>query len=171
MFDILTIVGKTKLKKIDETFRAIDIKAGVLFNKSGEPCRKIMFIMNNGFAQDVFSDKIYSINDNESYNFFVNDIVSLGEPIMYFFQKVNLNLAEMYLVYKRFLSDNHFINRNLDYFDMCEREIGYKGKVEIVEKALLQSSKKQELYYKLLKIINYNIPDKKLEIENGTKRK
>ena len=168
MFDILPILIKTKFEKINESFKAKDIKAGIIYSNTKNPLDKILFTIENDCAKDVFSNKLYPLNDNGEY--FVSDIVSLSEPIKYFFKKDILNLAEMYLVYKRFISSDQFINRNLDYFGMGKSEIGYKGKLEIIKQPMYQPNLNYKTYYGLMKIINCKNEIKKYETDHEKRK-
>lgn len=160
---MLDVLFKTKLSKVNTNFNANEIMAGIVYDKSGERFDKILFTISNDCAKDVFNDSIYSLNDKNG-DFYVSDVVSLAEPIKYFFNKFSLNLAEMYLVYKRFINNDRFIKANLSYFDMIEVEVGYDDKMSIIENPWFSNSEKQKLYYSLMNIINFYSKEFKNEI-------
>lgn len=149
---MLKIIAKTKLSKIDESFNIHELMAGIIYDKLGNPVDRIMFTIKGDSAIDVFNDKVYSFDVVN--NFYVDNVVSLTEILQFIFKKDTLNLAEVYLAYKKLLKSPSFINDNLDFFDMYEREVGYKFKLEVAPKLGIKSER-QDLYYLLMNIINY----------------
>jgi len=153
---MLNLFFKTKMYKINETFDTNNLMAGILYDNEGFIVDKIMFFQCGAVGIDAFDEKIYSFNKED--DFYIGDVVPLSNLIWDFMKKVQLNLAEMFIVFKRFLNDDKFLTQNLDYFGLREVEVGYKGKTEIMSKTLkhtwLKDDPKVEIYCNLLKIIN-----------------
>jgi len=150
---MLNILFKTKISKINETFKVDDIKAGFLFDEDGNAVDKIMFLEVDGYAKNVFNDEYYFLKNQDTY--YVDNVVSLEKPLKSFFKTSNLDLTQLFMAYKMFLSDCAFIYRYLDYFGMFIRPVGYKGKNEIAKGPNSFNTDGQELYYSLMNIINY----------------
>lgn len=165
---MIRVITKTKLSKIDDSFNTHELMAGIIYDKLGNPIDRIMFTIKDDLAIDIFNDTAYSFDIID--NFYVDNVVSLTEIVQSIFKKYSLNLAEVYLAYKKLLKSASFINQNLDFFDMYEREVGYKFKTEIVPKLGIKTDR-QDLYYGLLNIINYKNMNKVNELSNEQIRK
>lgn len=150
---MLNILFKTKISKINETFEVDEIKAGILFDEDGNAIDKIMFQEVDGVAKKLFNDECYLLESLDTY--YVDNVVSLANPLKNFFRSSNLNLAQLFMAYKMFLNDSAFINRHLDYFGMFIRPVGYKEKWESAKDPSSFNTDGQELYYSLMNIINY----------------
>lgn len=150
---MLEAIINTELKKINTVVDVDGLCGGIVYDGNGTPKGKILFKKDGDLAWDVFNSDVYLI-DQESEEY-VGSVVSLAEPIKHFLKKEELNLAQLYLVYKMFLDNDKFIKRQLPYFQMREISVGYKGKSDIRPIKPLDDEDKVQSYYGLLKIINY----------------
>ena len=165
MIDVLL---KTKLYKYQENFSVNNLYAGIIFDELGNSVDKIVFEIIDDNAKDVFDDKVYSLNEED--DIFVGYVLSLEKLFKNHFRKNDINLWQLYLGYKMFINDDSYINRHLNYFGMMKRDVGYKGKKEIVRDSGSFNTSGQDLYYNLLHIINYKNVKYERNIENGKKR-
>lgn len=169
---MLDLFLKTKIYKINETFDTSHLMAGIIYDTDGFIVDKIMFIKNGDVGIDVFDDQIYSFDKNDY--FYIDNVLPLSTLIWDFLKKAQLNLGEIFIVFKRFVNDDKFLLQNLDYFGLIEVEVGYKGKTEIMSKTLkyawFNDDPKVEIYYDLIKIINCKKINKRYCYEN-VKRK
>lgn len=150
---MLDIILRTNPKKIYETFNPRGLKAGILYNNDGEAIDKILFYEKMGYAKEVFNDICYPL-DKESY-YYIDDIIYIDELFIDFFGYGDLSLLQLYMGYKMFLNDTNYLYRHLEDFGMFEREVGYKGKTEIVPDPYFRFKSRQNLFMALIKIINY----------------
>ncbi len=147
---MLELINEIDIKNLNKKHYILNLYAGLLCDKSGNPIKKILYTKNPEGCINVFNDQVINLDEYSiMYETLIDDVV------YHFFYKDILGLHELLLVYKMFLNDDHFLRRHLDYFDMMEIEIGYKGKKEIIPKmsGYFPNSK---IYEKLINIINFN---------------
>ena len=164
---MLDIIFKTNINKINSKFDLKLLYAGILYDKDGRAINKILFYEKNGFVKEVWNDECYSLDKNSDY--YIDDIVYVGDLFMGHFGVHNLNLAQLYTGYKIFLNDTNYLYNHLNDFGMEKKEIGYKGKVEIKPYEFYNNTVRQEKFMKLVKIINYMDLNKYEENKEFTK--
>lgn len=166
---MIDVLFKTKACKFREKFYPEKIKAGILFSENGYALDKIMFYEEDGIAKDIFNDERYSIESDSLL--YISDVVSLGDLFIEYFGNGPLTLSQIYMGYKMFLNDFNYLNRHLFDFGMTTQEVGYKARIEVIRSKYMNCHK-QDLFEKLMKIINYKDLNKKAnELEIPTKGK
>lgn len=164
---MLEVLLETDFNKLKTKTFINNIYAGIVYDKEGNPQKKILFEMKENKGFNVFNSENYPINKGEYY---ISEIVSLEEVIYDFFHSNTLNFYQLYMVYKMFLNDTKFINKNLRYFGMEEVPVGYDGKTKIMKSFSGYLEDKVDLYYGLRKIQNYkNIHKDKQDEKKSTK--
>ena len=150
---MLEVFLKTNFDKINTKVNVKNLMAGIIYDKNDKPIGKMLFIKNDHIAANVFNDEQFSlIKENESY---VGDTVSLAKITKDFLQKSELNLVELYMVYKMFLNDESFLMNHLEYFGLTKMEVGYKCKEIAKPMYIISDPKKIELFNKLVRIIYF----------------
>jgi len=150
---VLDVLFKINFNKINEVFNPEELKAGILYNSEGFAVDKILFYEKNGIAKEVWNDMYYSLNKDADY--YIDDIVYLDDLYTDFFGYGQISFAQLLMGYKMFLNDSNYLYRHYEEFGMFKREVGYKGKEEIVPDPYCRVESRQNLFNNLLKIINY----------------
>ena len=158
---MLEVIFDTSIANASKIVNSANVCAGIVYDKQGNAIDKILFekisyLDYYSYGKNVFSGKYYYLNGPDEHSeYYISDIVSLENPIKSFLGKDELNLMDLYKVYRMFVDSPSFINRHLDYFDMQEVEVGYKCKTEIRPINRNFETDGEHLYNALMNIINY----------------